>query len=44
MKALGTWEQDAREMSTASNEGMAGSKEGNARDDQSRFDEVARAR
>jgi hypothetical protein len=31
-------EQDAREMLTASNEGMAGSKEGIARDDQSRFD------
>jgi hypothetical protein len=41
-KALDTWEQDARQMLTASNEGMAGSEEGITRDD--RFDEVVRAK
>ena len=43
-RALDTWEQDARQMLTASNEGMAGSKEGITRDDRSRFGEVARAK
>jgi hypothetical protein len=43
-RALDAWEQDARQMLTASNEGMAGSKEGITRDDHSRFGEVARAK
>jgi hypothetical protein len=36
-KALNTWEQDARQLMTASNEGMAGSDEGLAPDDDARL-------
>jgi hypothetical protein len=43
-KALDTWEQDARQMLTASNEGMAGSEEGIARGERNRFGEVVRAK
>jgi hypothetical protein len=44
-KALNTWEQDARQLMTASNEGMAGSDEGAQQDDnQHRFGEVVRAK
>ena len=43
-KALDTWEQDARQMLTASTEGMAGSEEGITRDEHNRFGEVARAK
>ena len=43
-KALDTWEQDARQMLTANNEGMAGSEEGIMRDDYNRFSEVVRAK
>ena len=43
-KALDTWEQDARQMLTASNEGMAESEEGIARDEHNRLGEVVRAK
>jgi hypothetical protein len=43
-KALNTWEQDERQLMTASNEGMAGSKEGLRPDDHNRLGEVARAK
>jgi hypothetical protein len=43
-KALNTWEQDARQLMTASNEGMAGNDEGAQPDDQHRLDEVVRAK
>ena len=43
-KALDTWEQDARQMLTASNEGMAGSEEGIARDKHNRFGDMVRAK
>jgi hypothetical protein len=36
-KALKTWEQDARQLLTASNEGMTGSDEGLARNDPHQF-------
>ena len=39
-KALNTWEQDARQIMTASNEGM----EGHTPDDRSRLGEVIRAK
>jgi hypothetical protein len=42
-KALSTWEQDARQLVTASNEGMPGSEEGHKPDDRSRLGEVMRA-
>jgi len=43
-KALSTWEQDARQLMTASNEGMAGSDEGAQPKDHNRFGEVVRAK
>jgi hypothetical protein len=43
-KALDTWEQDARQMLTASNEGMAGSAEGLEPRDHHRLGEVVRAK
>jgi hypothetical protein len=43
-KALNTWEQDERQLMTASNEGMAGSEEGLRSDDHNRLGEVARAK
>jgi len=43
-KALDTWEQDARQMMTASNEGMPGSAEGQKPGDQHRLGEVLRAK
>jgi hypothetical protein len=42
--ALRTWEQDAHQLMTASNEGMAGSEEGIQPDDDNRFGEVVRAK
>jgi hypothetical protein len=43
-KALDNWEQDARQLLTASNEGMAGSTEGVVPADQNRLDEVVGAK
>ena len=43
-KALNTWEQDARQLLTASNEGMAGSAEGLEPSDHHRLGEVVRAK
>ncbi|MGC1689716.1 MAG: hypothetical protein WA756_07240 [Pseudolabrys sp.] len=43
-KALNSWEQDARQQVTASNEGMAGSKEGIDPSDHSRLGEIERAK
>ena len=43
-KALDTWEQDARQLMTASNEGMPGSDEGAEPEDRPRFGEVVRAK
>jgi hypothetical protein len=43
-KALGTWEQDERQLLTASNEGMPGSDEGLQPDDNNRLGEVVRAK
>jgi hypothetical protein len=43
-KALSNWEQDARQLLTASNEGMAGSAEGLQPDDHHRLGEVIRAK
>jgi hypothetical protein len=43
-KALDTWEQDARQLLTASNEGMAGSAEGLEPRDHHRLGEVVRAK
>ena len=43
-KALNTWEQDARQLLTASNEGMAGSAEGLKPGDNHRLGEVVRAK
>ena len=43
-KALNTWEQDARQLLTASSEGMTGSEEGAQPDDHNRFGEVVRAK
>jgi hypothetical protein len=42
--ALNTWEQDERQLLTASNEGMPGSDEGLRVDDDNRLDEVVRAK
>jgi hypothetical protein len=39
-KALNTWEQDERQLLTASNEGMPGSDEGVQSDDDNRLGEV----
>ena len=43
-QALNTWEQDARQMLTASNEGMEGEQEGLDRRDSHRLGEVVRAK
>ena len=43
-KALNTWEQDARQLLTASNEGMAGGTEGVVPADHHRLGEVVRAK
>jgi hypothetical protein len=43
-KALNTWEQDERQLLTASNEGMPGSDEGLRPQDGNRFDEVVKAK
>jgi hypothetical protein len=42
-KALRTWEQDERQLMTASSEGMPAKDEGILKDDQNRLDEVVRA-
>ena len=44
VKVLDTWEQDARQQHTASNEGMAGSQEGIHPDDRSRLAQIGRAK
>jgi hypothetical protein len=43
-KTLNTWEQDERQLLTASNEGMPGSKEGIRKDDHNRLGEVIKAK
>jgi hypothetical protein len=43
-RALNTWEQDERQLLTASNEGMAGSEEGLQSHDGNRLGEVVRAK
>jgi hypothetical protein len=43
-KALNTWEQDARQLMTASNEGMTGSEEGVTKVDPHQFGQVVRAK
>jgi hypothetical protein len=43
-KALDTWEQDARQLLTASNEGMPGREEGISREDAPKLGEVIRAK
>jgi hypothetical protein len=43
-KALNTWEQDERQLLTASNEGMSGSDEGLQRDAGNRLGEVVRTK
>ena len=43
-EALNTWEQDARQLMTASNEGMPGPKEGLSPKDHHRLGEVVRAK
>jgi hypothetical protein len=43
-RAMDTWEQDARQMLTASGEGMPGSREGLEPDDHHRLGEVVRAK
>ena len=43
-EALDTWEQDARQLVTASNEGMAGDDEGPSRDENHKLDEVVDAK
>ena len=42
--ALNTWEQDARQLLTASDEGMAGGKEGRHQNDHYRLGEISRAK
>jgi hypothetical protein len=42
--ALDAWEQDARQLLTASNEGMPGSEEGLVKEDNHRLGEVIRAK
>jgi hypothetical protein len=44
LKALNAWEQDARQLMTASNEGMPGPEEGLAPTDHHRLGEVVRAK
>jgi hypothetical protein len=43
-RALNTWEQDERQLLTASNEGMPGAEEGLRKDDNNRLDEVVKAK
>ena len=43
-QALDTWEQDARQLVTASNEGMAGDEEGLSKDENHKLDEVVDAK
>jgi hypothetical protein len=43
-EALNTWEQDERQLLTASNEGMSGSKEGRQSDNDNRLGEVVRTK
>ena len=43
-KALNTWEQDERQLLTASNEGMPGSEEGSRSEDDNRLGEVVRTK
>jgi hypothetical protein len=43
-EALNTWEQDARQLMTASNEGMPGRQEGIESDDHHRMADVVRAK
>jgi hypothetical protein len=43
-EALDTWEQDARQLMTASNEGMPGGEEGLDTDDDHRMADVVRAK
>jgi hypothetical protein len=43
-KALGVWEQDARQMLTASDEGMPGSEEGVNKSDHTQLGQVERAK
>ena len=43
-EALSTWEQDARQLMTASNEGMPGPEEGLESQDHHRLGEVVRAK
>jgi len=43
-KALNNWEQDERQMLTASNEGMPGSDEGQRKKEANRLDEVVQAK
>jgi hypothetical protein len=43
-KTLNTWEQDERQMLTASNEGMPGSDEGQRKKEANRLDEVVQAK
>jgi hypothetical protein len=43
-EALNTWEQDARQLMTASNEGMPGPEEGLESEDHHRLGEVVRAK
>jgi hypothetical protein len=43
-KALNTWEQDARQLMTASNEGMPGPEEGLDPDDHHQMGQVVRAK
>jgi hypothetical protein len=42
--ALNTWEQDAHQLLTASNEGMPGSEEGIGKDDHDQLGQVGRAK
>jgi hypothetical protein len=43
-KALDAWEQDERQLLTASNEGMPGSDEGHRKKEANRLDEVVQAK
>ena len=43
-ETLNTWEQDERQMLTASNEGMPGSDEGQRKKEANRLDEVVQAK
>jgi hypothetical protein len=43
-KALDTWEQDARQLVTASNEGMEGEPSGPGKDENHKLDQVVNAK